>query len=75
MNDFCLTLSKDFNIKIPVIMKRNPMLQMKQVEILSDFPNKKLNELRVNEGVNLYLEDSSLAYPLDSLQGEIKQIV
>lgn len=48
-------------------MKRNPMLNnMKQLEVVSDLPQLPLNQLRVNEGVNLYVEDRSVKYPFNS---------
>ena len=48
-------------------MKRNPMLNnMKQLEVVSDMPQKPFNQLRVNEGVNLYVEDQSVKYPFNS---------
>jgi hypothetical protein len=39
-------------------MKRTPLVQERDVEILTEMNNTKgLNELRVNEGVNLYVEE------------------
>ena len=42
-------------------MKRTPMMQNQAVEVLTlpDKLEKQLNELRVNEGINLYVEDHS----------------
>lgn len=42
------------------------MLNTKCMELLSDSPDKGLNQLRVNEGVNLFVEDGSIPIP-DSL--------
>lgn len=41
-----------------IILKRNPMLHTKCMELLSDQPDKKLTQLRINEGVNLFVEDA-----------------
>lgn len=39
-------------------MKRTPLVQEREVEVLTDHSEiKGLNELRVNEGVNLYVEE------------------
>ena len=42
-------------------MKRTPMMQNQAVEIISD-KVKGLNELQVNEGVVLYVEDAEEKY-------------
>ena len=39
---------------------------MKQLEIVSNIPQKSLNQLRINEGVNLYIEDKTVKYPFNS---------
>ena len=45
------------------MLKKNPMLNnMRQLEVVSDAPSKQLNQLRINEGVNLFIEDKSVAY-------------
>jgi hypothetical protein len=53
----------NFNIKDAVIMKRTPMMQNQAVEIITQLNDKDgnklekgLNELRINEGINLYVE-------------------
>ena len=46
-----------------VVLKRNPMLNTKCMELLSNQQEKKLNQLRVNEGVNIFVEDSSIDIP------------
>jgi hypothetical protein len=46
-----------------IVLKRNPMLNTKCMELLSDQPEKRLNQLRVNEGVNLFVEDASVPMP------------
>ena len=65
MGDFLDLLSKQFNIALTnvTVLKRNPMLNTKCMELLSDQPDKKLNQLRVNEGVNLFVEDGSIEMP------------
>ena len=50
-------------MKDAVIMKRTPMMQNQAVEILSDKLEKGLNELRVYEGINLFVEERSVAHP------------
>ena len=42
-----------------VIMKRTPLLQDKSVEIITYgvYEGKGINELKVNEGVNLYIDE------------------
>jgi len=39
-------------------MKRNPMLNQKQLEVISN-PDKTLTQLCINEGVNLFVEANS----------------
>ena len=65
MKDFVQLLAGQFGIKPEnvIVLKRNPMLNTKCMELLSDAPDKKLNQLRVNEGVNLFVEDSSVEIP------------
>jgi len=67
MSEFLATLSQKLSIPADnlVVMKRNPMLQMESCEIVSADPTKKLNALRVNEGVNLFVEDKAEKYPLE----------
>jgi hypothetical protein len=65
MKDFIETISHLTGISPEnvVVLKRNPMLNTKCMERLSDEPEKKLNQLRVNEGVNLFIEDGSVPIP------------
>jgi len=65
MKDFISLLSEQFGIHAEnvIILKRNPMLHTKCMELLSDQPDKKLTKLRINEGVNLFIEDSSVEIP------------
>lgn len=56
MSEFLQLLSSRFNIKNPIVMKRNPMLNQRQLELL--LPDKSLSKLRVNEGVNLFVEEA-----------------
>ena len=65
MEAFINILAEKYNIKQDtlVIMKRNPMLNHKDLDVLSDQKEKKLNQLRVNEGVNLFVEDKDKDAP------------
>ena len=52
-----------------VVLKKNPMLNnMRQLEVVSDAPSKQLNQLRINEGVNLFIEDKSVPYRFTGTQ-------
>lgn len=44
------------------------MMNINSVEVLSSQPSKRLNHLRVNEGVNLYIENVDEPYPYEELQ-------
>jgi hypothetical protein len=58
MGDFKQYIEKKFGFQDAVIMKRTPLVQERDVEILTEMNSTKgLNELRVNEGVNLYVEE------------------
>lgn len=57
MVQFLQILKEKYNLPNPIVMKRNPMLNQKQLEVLST--EKSLSQLRVNEGVNLFVEDFS----------------
>jgi hypothetical protein len=57
MKEFLSLLESSFGIKNPVVMKRNPMLNQRQLEQLPT--EKSLSQLRVNEGVNLFIEEIS----------------
>ena len=58
MAEFKQYVEKKFGYKDAVIMKRTPLVQERDVEILTEMASTKgLNELRVNEGVNLYVEE------------------
>lgn len=46
-----------------IVMKRNPMLNTRHLELLSDAPTQKLSQLRINEGVNLFAESSQEKHP------------
>ena len=59
MADFKIYVEKTLGIENAVIMRRTPMMQNQAVEILSNNLEKGLNELRVNEGINLYVEEKS----------------
>ena len=51
------------------------MLQLETVDVLSNSPEKKLNQLCVNEGVNLFIEDATVPYPYDHLAPEMITIL
>lgn len=56
MDEFTTLVCKTFNLPLPIlVMKRNPMLNQKQLELISG-SDRPLNVLRVNEGVNLFIE-------------------
>ena len=64
--EFKLLLEAKFGFKNVVIMRRTPMSQDKDVDVLTDHLDevkltRGLNELKVNEGVNLYVEDKIAA--------------
>jgi Ubiquitin carboxyl-terminal hydrolase len=65
MKEFIATVSQLTGIQQEhlLVLKRNPMLNTKCMELLSDEPEKRLNQLRINEGVNLFIEDSSVPIP------------
>ena len=58
MSEFSALLSDKFSMENPIVMKRNPMLNQKQLEVLSspEAHGKSLTQLRINEGVNLFIE-------------------
>lgn len=57
-----------------VIMKRNPKSSVSSVEILSEEKNldRKLSKLKINDGVNLFVEDNWIPHP-DTLEYEYLQ--
>jgi len=65
MSDFINLISAEFKIaqQSVMVLKRNPMLNLRQMEVLSNEPTKALNVLRINEGVNLFVEDTSVPIP------------
>ena len=71
MGEFKALVESKFNLDSAVIMKRTPMMQNQAVEILTDSEDKLgkgLNELRVNEGVILYVENANEKYQLTESQ-------
>ena len=54
MSDLSKLITEQFGIENPIVMKRNPMLNQKQLEVLQQ--DKSLTQLRVNEGVNLFVD-------------------
>lgn len=77
MTDFIKMLSDQFGISQAnlKVMKRNPMLQQETVDVLSTNPEKKLNQLCVNEGVNIFIEDNTVGYPMETLSTDMKLIL
>jgi hypothetical protein len=59
MVDFKVYVEKTLGLKDAFIMRRTPMMQNQAVEILSTKLDKGLNELRVNEGINIFVEEKS----------------
>ena len=46
-----------------LVLKRNPLLNTSHLELLSDKPEKQLSQLRINEGVNLFVENKNERHP------------
>ncbi len=76
MKDLMTRISRMRDPEIPqefmVLMKRNPKFNTSSVDVLSEEKNldKKLsasNKLKVNDGVNLFVEDNRIPHP-DSLE-------
>jgi len=66
MSDFLDLLGRHFNISPAnlLVQKRNPMLNSaKNMELVSEKPSEALKKLRINEGVNLFIEDATVLYP------------
>ena len=72
VKDFEAALSAEF--KVPeeslIIMKRNALFHMASVEQINEPKNKEktLSQVRVNEGVNLFLENKDEEYKSSTLQ-------
>lgn len=52
------------------VLKRNPLLNTSHLETLSEKPDMLLNQLRVNEGVNLFVENANVPHPTGLNIGE-----
>ena len=52
------------------VLKRNPLLNTSHLETLSEKPEMLLSQLRINEGVNLFVENSSIQHPTGLNIGE-----
>jgi hypothetical protein len=67
LKEFMQIIEAKFNIPIASqrIMKKNPMLNTSTVELVSEEKNmdRALKQIRVNEGVNLYVENKTEIYP------------
>jgi hypothetical protein len=61
MSEFLSLIQAKFSLENPIVMKRNPMLNQRQLEVLSasEAHGKSLTQLRINEGVNLFVESAS----------------
>lgn len=62
MSEFKQLLECKYNIINAIVMRRTPLNQLKAVDVLTDSSDKLskgLNELRVNEGIILYVEDKT----------------
>jgi hypothetical protein len=56
---------KDIPNEFLRILKRNPKLSITGVDELSETKNldKKISKLRINDGVNLFIEDTRIQHP------------
>jgi hypothetical protein len=63
MQELKTYIESEFKLENAIVMKRTPMMQNQAVEILSAKPDKGLNELRVFEGINLFVEEKGEAHP------------
>lgn len=67
MQEFAQLLSNQYSIPVEflAVMKRNPKLSITGVDVLSDSKSleKKISKLRINDGVNIYIEDSRIQHP------------
>ena len=57
MSDFKVMLQDKLGLKDAVVMKKTPLNQMQAVAVLTQSPDKKLNELKICEGAVLYVEE------------------
>ena len=46
-----------------IVLKRNPLLNTSHLEVLSDHKDKLISQLRINEGINLFVENRSEPHP------------
>mmetsp|Transcript_39072 Transcript_39072/g.51105 ORF Transcript_39072/g.51105 Transcript_39072/m.51105 type:complete len:243 (+) Transcript_39072:1453-2181(+) len=46
-----------------IVLKRNPLLNTSHLEVLSEKLEKQLSQLRINEGVNLFVENKTELHP------------
>jgi len=46
-----------------MVLKRNPLLNTSHLEVLSGNSDKLLSQLRINEGVNVFVENRKVPHP------------
>ena len=67
MSELITIISNKFHIpyEFIVVVKWNPKLSFSGVDLLSDAKclDKKISKLKINDGVNLYFEDSWIPHP------------
>jgi hypothetical protein len=67
MTDLQVLICTKFNLQTKpddlLIMKRNPMLNIGNLDILSTQGPKPLTQLRISDGVNLFCEDATTCHP------------
>ena len=54
---------EEWNPDDVLVLKRNPLLNTSHLELLSKQTDKNLNQLRVYEGVNLFIENKQVKHP------------
>ena len=70
-------VAEDWRAEDVSVLKRNPLLNTSHLELLSDKPEKLLSQLRINEGVNLFVENRTIPHPqgLDVTPGQTEKII
>lgn len=67
MSELMSFLSRKYDVPVEfmIVLKWNPKLSITGVDILSESKSldKKISKLRINDGVNLFVEDSRIQHP------------
>ena len=58
-----INLTEEWNPEDVRVLKRNALLNTSHLELLSDKADKLLSQLRINEGVNLFVENRTVPHP------------